>query len=88
MGQLKIRIDDELLLKFKKIVLAKHKKLEISREGEEDIKLYVKKYEHLLENKIMVEKAPLKSIIGIAESDKPRSALEDLKELEAGLYSL
>ncbi|MGQ4914399.1 MAG: hypothetical protein ACP6IU_06545 [Candidatus Asgardarchaeia archaeon] len=39
MGQLKIKIDDELLLKFKKIVLAKHGKLEISSEVEEAIKL-------------------------------------------------
>jgi len=42
MGQLKINVDDELLLKFKRIVLARRGKLEISREGREAIKLYVK----------------------------------------------
>jgi len=83
MGQLKIKIDDELLLKFKKIVLAKHGKLEISSEVEEAFKLYVKKYEHLLKNKIKLKKDPLEKIIGIARSNKARNALKDLKKLES-----
>ena len=81
-GQLKIRINDNLLLKFKRIVLAKHGKLEISKEGEEAIKLYVKKYENLLKEK--KEKDPLENIIGRVESKDSRNALEDLKRLEAG----
>jgi len=84
MGQLKINVDDELLLKFKRIVLARRGKLEISREGREAIKLYVKKYEHLLQNNVELKKDPLNKIIGFIKSPKRGNALVDLKKLEAG----
>jgi len=63
MTQLKIVADDEIVEKFKKIVLAKHGKLELSVEGEEAIKLYIQKYEHLLRGLCPPEEDPLKEII-------------------------
>lgn len=44
----KDRCNSETVEKFKRIVLAKHGKLELSAEGEEALKLYIKKYEGLL----------------------------------------
>jgi len=41
--QIKILADESTIEKFKRIVLAKHGKLELSIEGEEALKLYVKK---------------------------------------------
>ncbi|MCD6513996.1 MAG: hypothetical protein J7L07_03655 [Candidatus Odinarchaeota archaeon] len=84
MGQLKINIDDEVLMKFKQIVLAKRGKLEISREGEEAIRLYIKKYEHLLQSGVELKHDPLIKVIGAVKSDKRSNALIDLKKLEAG----
>ncbi|MGQ4914398.1 MAG: hypothetical protein ACP6IU_06540 [Candidatus Asgardarchaeia archaeon] len=43
----------------------------------------MKKYEHLLKNKIKLKKDPLEKIIGIAKSNKSRNALKDLKKLES-----
>jgi len=48
MAQIKILASDETVEKFKRIVLAKHGKLELSAEGEEALKLHVRKYEKLL----------------------------------------
>ncbi len=48
MAQIKIVAPHEVIENFKKIVLAKHGKLELSVEGEEALKLYIQKYEHLL----------------------------------------
>ncbi|MGQ4834190.1 MAG: hypothetical protein ACP6IS_09905 [Candidatus Asgardarchaeia archaeon] len=82
MGQLKINIDNDLLMKFKKIVLAKRGKLDISIEGAEAIRLYIEKYKHILSDNTNV-KDPLEEIIGSVKSKQRRNALEDLKQLEA-----
>ena len=84
MAQIKILAADETIEKFKRIVLAKHGKLELSAEGEEALKLYVKKYERLLGGLVSPEKDPLKGICSIGKSDKPHNTLKELKVLEAG----
>lgn len=84
MAQLKIIVSDEIVEKFKKIVLAKHGKLELSVEGEEAIKLYIQKYEHLLHGLSPPEEDPLAKIVGIGCSDERRNVLKDLERLEAG----
>ena len=50
MGQIKILASDKVLEDFKMIVLAKHGKLELSVEGEEALKMYIKKYDYLLKS--------------------------------------
>jgi len=84
MTQLKIVAADEIVDKFKKIVLAKHGKLELNVEGEEALKLYIQKYEHLLHGVCSPEEDPLKEIIGIGRSDEKRNVLKDLERLEVG----
>ncbi|TLY05895.1 MAG: hypothetical protein E6K95_00785 [Thaumarchaeota archaeon] len=85
MAQLKFVLDDDLVKKFKQIVIAKHGKIELSSEGEEAIRLYVNKYEHAL-TKSKQEADPLKRVIGAIKSPKPSDALEDLKRLETGEF--
>jgi len=82
--QLKIIADDEVVEKFKRIVLAKHGKLELSVEGEEALKLYIGKYEHFLSDLCPPEEDPLTRIAGIGCSEERRNVLKDLKRLEAG----
>jgi hypothetical protein len=82
MAQVKFVIDDELLKKFKQIVIRRRGKIELTPEGEEAIRLYVKKYEDL-EMK-QAEDDPLIAAIGAVHTGKARSALKDLKELESG----
>jgi len=84
MAQIKIVAPAELIEKFKKIVLAKHGKLELSIEGEEALKLYIQKYEYLLHELLPPEDDPLKEIVGIGRSAERRDALKDLEKLEAG----
>lgn len=84
MAQIKIVAPSELIEKFKRIVLAKHGKLELSVEGEEALKLYVQKYEHLLHELLSPEDDPLKEIVGIGRSAEKRNVLKDLEKLEAG----
>ncbi len=84
MVQLKIIADDEIAEKFKRIVLAKHGKLELSVEGEEALKLYIQKYEYLLHDFRPPEEDPLSKIVGIGRSDERRNVLKDLERLEAG----
>jgi len=84
MVQLKIVANDEIVEKFKRIVLAKHGKLELSVEGEEALKLYIGKYEHLLSELCPPEEDPLAKIAGIGCSDERRNVLKDLERLEAG----
>ena len=81
-AQIKILAAEETIEKFKRIVLAKHGKLELSAEGEEALKLYVKKYERLLGGLVSPEKDPLKDVCSIGRSDKPHNALKELKVLE------
>jgi len=84
MVQLKIVANDQVVEKFKKIVLAKHGKLEPSVEGEEAIQLYIRKYEHLLSELCAPEDDPLTRILGLGRSEERRSVLKDLERLEAG----
>jgi len=76
--------DDKIAEKFKKIILAKHGKLELSVEGEEAIRLYIQKYEHLLYEPCPPSDDPLARIVGIGRSDDRRNVLKDLERLEAG----
>ena len=82
MAQVKFVIDDELLKKFKQIVLAKHGKIELTPEGEDAIKLYINKYQGLLASRSN-EPDSLTRAIGAIRSTKPQNALRDLKELES-----
>jgi len=84
MAQIKILAADETIEKFKKIVLAKHGKLELSAEGEEALKLYVKKYEKLLGGMVSPEQDPLKGMCSIGRSAERHNVLRELELLEAG----
>jgi hypothetical protein len=84
MGQIKIVAADETLERFKRIVLTKHGKLELSAEGEEALKLYIKKYEKLLGGMVPPGDDPLRRICGIGRSSERHNVLMDLKRLEAG----
>jgi hypothetical protein len=86
MGQIKILASDKVLEDFKKIVLAKHGKLELSVEGEEALKMYIKKYDHLLKKLIPPEDDPLKDIVGIIRSKGKHNVLKELEMLERGEY--
>jgi hypothetical protein len=81
LAQVKFEVEDELLEKFRQIVIRKHGKLELAIEGEEAIRLYVRKYESLIKNP--KGKRSLARAIGMIESGVPRNALEDLKKLES-----
>ncbi len=84
MGQIKITASKDTIEKFKRIVLAKHCKLEVSAEGEEALKLYIKKYERLLKGLCPPDEDPLARICGIGRSDERHNVLKDLEKLEAG----
>ena len=84
LAQIKILASGDTIEKFKKIVLAKHGKLELSVEGEEALKLYIKKYERLLGRMIPPDEDPLKELSGIGRSRGRHNALKELKLLEAG----
>jgi hypothetical protein len=86
MGQIKIVAPDKIIEDFKKIILAKHGKLEISVEGEEALKMYVKKYDYLLKKLVPPDQDPLKGIIGIGRSRGKHNVLEELEMLESGEY--
>ena len=68
MAQIKIVAAEETIEKFKRIVLTKHGKLELSAEGEEALKLYIKKYEKLLGSFLPPDEDPLKDIHGAGRS--------------------
>jgi len=84
LAQIKIIASDAVIEKFKRIVLAKHGKLELSAEGEEALKLYVKKYQGLLGGICSPEKDPLARICGIGKSQRKHNVLRDLERLEIG----
>lgn len=86
MGQIKIIASDNTIEDFKKIVLAKHGKLEISIEGEEALRMYIKRYEHLLKRLVPAEDDPLKSIVGAVRSKGKHNVLKELEILERGEY--
>jgi hypothetical protein len=83
-AQVKIIASNETIERFKRIVLAKHGKLELSVEGEEALRLYIKKYEGLLGGLCPSDKDPLAKICGIGRSSGRRNVLGDLEKLEAG----
>ena len=84
MAQVKIIASDETIERFKRIVLAKRGKLELSAEGEEALRLYIKKYENLLGGLCPPDKDPLVRICGIGRSSTRHNALQDLEKLERG----
>jgi hypothetical protein len=84
LAQIKIIAGDDTIEKFKQIVLAKHGKLELSVEGEEALKLYIKRHEKLLGKMVPPEQDPLRSICAIARSDHHHNVLKELELLEAG----
>jgi len=83
-AQIKILAADETIEKFKRIVLAKHGKLELSAEGEEALKLYVKKYERLLGGIVPPDQDPLKNLSSIGKSTGKHNVLKELELLEVG----
>lgn len=84
MGQIKVVAPNEVIEAFKRIVLAKHGKLELSVEGEEALKLYIRKYERLLSGLGSPQEDPLTRICGIGRSSERHNALRELKLLERG----
>ena len=84
MAQIKIVAANVTIDKFKRIVLAKHGKLELSAEGEEALNLYIRKYERLLGTIVPPDEDPLKMICGIGRSRGRHNVLKDLERLEAG----
>ncbi len=84
MGQIKFIATEDTIEKFKRIVLAKLGKLELSAEGEEALRLYISKYKKLLGAMVPQEEDALKEICGIGRSAEKHNILEDLKRLEAG----
>jgi hypothetical protein len=83
-AQIKILAADETVEKFKRIVLAKHGKLELSAEGEEALKLYVKKYEKLLGGMVPPDQDPLRNLTSVGRSLRKHNVLKELEHLEAG----
>jgi len=81
MAQVKFVIDDQLLKKFKQIVIKRRGKIELTPEGEEAIRLYIKKYGGL--GGRQGKSDPLTSAIGALHTRGARNALKDLKELES-----
>jgi hypothetical protein len=81
MAQLEIVVSKETAERFKRIVLAKHGWLELNSEGEEALKLYIKKYEHLSRESSSRDD-PLREIIGIGRSSGKADVLKDSEKLE------
>ena len=84
MAQMKIIASNDTIERFKKIVLAKRGKLELSAEGEEALRLYIKKYENLLGGLCPPDQDPLARICGIGRSSTRHNVLRDLEKLEKG----
>lgn len=84
MAQIKILASADTIEKFKRIVLAKHGKLELSAEGEEALRLYIKKHEHLLGGLCPPDEDPLMKICGVGRSSGRQNVLKDLERLESG----
>ena len=83
-ARIKIVASNDTIERFKRIVLAKRGKLELSAEGEEALRLYIKKYENLLGGLCTPDKDPLARICAIGRSSSRRNVLKDLRRLEAG----
>jgi hypothetical protein len=83
-AQVKIIASNDTIERFKRIVLAKRGKLELSAKGEEALRLYIKKYENLLGGICPPARDPLAKICGIGRSSTHRNVLKDLDRLETG----
>ena len=83
-AQVKIIASNDTIERFKRIVLAKRGKLELSAEGEEALRLYIKKYERILGGLCAPGKDPLARICGIGRSSVRHNVLKDLEKLETG----
>jgi len=85
MAQLKFIVSDDLAKKFRQAVLAKRGKLEVSREGEEALKLYLEKNKKKIinssEDSSRVD--TILDVIGAVKSRERHNALDDLKKLES-----
>jgi hypothetical protein len=81
MVQVKFVVDEELLKRFKQTVIKRRGKIELTPEGEEALRLYIQKYEN--PGDARGGRDPLAAAIGAISTGKRRSALRDLKELEA-----
>jgi hypothetical protein len=79
-GQVKVIASDDTIARFKRVVLAKGGKL--SAEGEEALRLYIKKYENLPRGLCPPERDPLAKICGIGKSSICHNVLKDLEKLE------
>ncbi|MGA2663359.1 MAG: hypothetical protein ABSF83_00240 [Nitrososphaerales archaeon] len=89
MAQVKFIVDEELLKRFKQVVIERRGKIELTPEGEEALRLYIEKYEGRRgAGDDGGRDDPLIAAIGAISTEKKRkggrrSALLDLKELEA-----
>jgi len=80
MAQVKFIVDEELLKKFKEIVIKKRGKIELTPEGEEALRLYIQKYGNL--EVAPRKRDPIVTAIGAIKTGEKNNALRDLKELE------
>lgn len=76
--QLKFVVDDALAERFKRAVLARRGKLELSREGAEALRLYLREAARPRRRNLH---DPLLDAVGIGASRARRSALADKKRL-------
>jgi hypothetical protein len=84
MAKIKVSASKDTVEGFQQIILAKHRKLELSAEGEEALRLYIKKYENLLGMLCPPESDPLARICGIGRSSASDNVLKDVDRFEAG----
>jgi hypothetical protein len=77
--QIKITVDDELAERFKRAVIEKHGKLELSKEGAEALRLYLLEYHRPRRGR----RDPLLDAIGMFKGRKGEKydALKDKKAL-------
>lgn len=83
MAQPKFTVSDDLAKKFKQTVLAKRGKMEVSREGEEALKLYLEKNKDLVEASGTRGTDPILRVIGAVKTRERRNALEDLRMMDS-----
>jgi hypothetical protein len=85
MAQLKFNVSDELAKEFRQMVLAKCGKLEVSREGEEALKLYLEKNKRNVAESLPGSRRAdsILRIIGAVKSKERHDALADLKKMES-----
>ena len=85
MAQIKFNVDDELAKKFRQAVLSKNGKLQVSHEGEEALKLYLKmnNYQRAAKrSRGSKDRDPIFNVIGVIRSRGRPDALKELKKLE------